>query len=141
VSALRGGPPATARLEPRARPGAPGVFDVHVPADLSYFRGHFPGDPLLPGVVQLDVLVLAQARASWPGLEHLARVTRLRFRRPIRPGDDVELSLSHPAPSRVVFEISCGGEPCSSGVLHFLTEPDPSLRSGLRGREPLAGDE
>ncbi len=104
---------------PRPRPGAPGLFDVHVPEDLPYFRGHFPGDPVLAGIVQLEELVLARVRAMWSEPVRLAKVTRLRFRRPIRPGDDLELTIAHEAPTRVAFAIACRGVPCSAGTLHF----------------------
>ena len=104
-------------LLPRA--GAPGLFDVHVSRDLEYFRGHFEGEPILAGVVQLDILVLRQVAAMWPELTNLHRVTRLRFVRPIRPDDDLELSLTRPAPARVHFEIRCSGASCSAGTLHF----------------------
>jgi acyl-coenzyme A synthetase/AMP-(fatty) acid ligase len=106
-------------LDPIPRADTPGVFDARVPRDLEYFRGHFEGEPILAGVVQLDILVLRQVAAMWPELTNLRRVTRLRFVRPIRPGDDLELSLTRPAPARVHFEIRCSGASCSAGTLHF----------------------
>jgi 3-hydroxymyristoyl/3-hydroxydecanoyl-(acyl carrier protein) dehydratase len=106
-------------FSPRAREDAPGVFDVHVPSDLEFFRGHFPGQPILAGIVQLDVLVLRQVAETWPGLTQLARITRLRFRRPILPGEDLVLSLVRTAPSRVDFTIACRGASCAAGTLHF----------------------
>jgi 3-hydroxymyristoyl/3-hydroxydecanoyl-(acyl carrier protein) dehydratase len=116
-------PPRT--FTPRPRPGAPGLFDVHVPPELEYFRGHFPEEPILAGIVQLDVLVLRQALELWPDLTTVARITRLRFRKPIRPGDDLVLSLVRPAPLRVDFEITCQGASCASGALHFREPPAP----------------
>jgi 3-hydroxymyristoyl/3-hydroxydecanoyl-(acyl carrier protein) dehydratase len=117
--------PAPRAFELRARPGAPGVFDVHVPEGLFYFGGHFPDEPILAGIVQLEILVRRQVVATWPELTGVARITRLRFRKPIRPGDDLELSIVRAGPARVEFEIACEGSSCSAGVLHF--------------REPQAG--
>jgi 3-hydroxymyristoyl/3-hydroxydecanoyl-(acyl carrier protein) dehydratase len=109
----------------RPREDAPGVFDVHVPSDLEFFRGHFPGQPILAGIVQLDALVLRQVAETWPGLTRLARITRLRFRRPIRPGEDIVLSLVRTAPARVDFTIACRDAPCAAGTLHFRgAEPE-----------------
>jgi acyl-coenzyme A synthetase/AMP-(fatty) acid ligase len=116
---LPAAPASTRAFDPRSRPARPGVFDVHVPPELEFFGGHFPGDPILAGVVQLEMLVLRQVAATWPHLTNVARISRLRFRRPIRPGDDLELSLVLAAPVQVAFEISCRGHSCSAGTLHF----------------------
>jgi len=115
-----GAPDAQVRaFELRPREGRPGAFDVHVPANLSYFQGHFHGDAILPGVVQVEILVARQVATTWPELARIRRVTRLRFRRPIRPGDDLVLEITRPERERVDFDVRCGAEPCSSGTLHF----------------------
>ena len=108
----------------RPRSGSPGTFDVHVPADLAYFQGHFPGEPILAGVVQIE-LVLEHVALTWPELARLATVRRLRFRRPIRPGDDLELAVERSAPERVDFEITRQGARCSSGTLEFRLPAPP----------------
>jgi acyl-coenzyme A synthetase/AMP-(fatty) acid ligase len=102
--------------------GRPGAFDVHVPVDLAYFEGHFEGHPILPGVVQLEILVARQVTAAWPELMRVRQITRLRFRAPISPGDDLVLSLERPEPHRVDFEVRRGATACSSGTLHFEHE-------------------
>jgi hypothetical protein len=107
------------RFDARPHGERPGAFDVHVPSDLAYFEGHFPGHPILAGIVQLQVLVAGQVQGTWPELDVVRRVTRLRFRRPIRPGDDLVLTLARPSPERVDFEVRCGASTCTSGTLHF----------------------
>jgi len=111
--------PKVRRFEPRPRDGTPGSFDVHVPANLAYFEGHFNGHAILPGVVQVEVLVARQIAITWPELGRIRRVTRLRFKRPIRPGDDLVLQITRPDRERVDFDVRCGTERCSSGTLHF----------------------
>ena len=109
--------PSSSRMRPR--PEQPGTFDVHVPPELAHFDGHFDGDAILAGVVQVEVLVSRQIEAMWTELVCVRKITRLRFRRPIRPGDDLVLQLERPEPARVDFEIRCGLTACSSGTLHF----------------------
>jgi uncharacterized membrane protein len=111
--------PQVRGFEPRPVEGRPGAFDVHVPANLAYFQGHFDGYPILPGVVQVEVLVARQVATTWPELARVRGVTRLRFKRPIRPGDDLVLQITRPERARVDFDVRCRAEPCSSGTLHF----------------------
>jgi 3-hydroxymyristoyl/3-hydroxydecanoyl-(acyl carrier protein) dehydratase len=73
---------------------APGrvEIDLEIVPELAYFEGHFPAAPVLPGVVQIDWAVhfgkahLA-VRGTFAGLE------AIKFRRVIRPGEMVRLSL------------------------------------------------
>lgn len=94
--------------------------ELEVPPDLLYFLGHFDGDPVLPGVVQLDDAVLTQVERAWPDLGRLERARRLKFVRPIRPGGVVRLALERRSdPGQVGFHIESGGETCTSGILIF----------------------
>lgn len=56
-----------------------------------FFRGHFPGDPLVPGVLLTEALAqTAGIAAGQPGLR-LAAVKMMKFPRPVRPSQPVEL--------------------------------------------------
>ncbi len=95
-------------------------FAVFVPPNLRYFDGHFDGDPILPGIVQVNELVLERAEAVWPDLGHLQRIERLKFQHPIRPGDSIRLELRRRIGSiQIRFRLMLKETACASGVLSF----------------------
>jgi 4-coumarate--CoA ligase (photoactive yellow protein activation family) len=118
--------PPTRTMEPLQERSSAGdgagvrLLSFLVPPDLLYFRGHFDGDPILPAVAQLDGLVLRQIERIWPELGAPRQVLRLKFKRPVRPGERLELRLQLDAsrPS-VTFDIEGGAGPCASGTLVF----------------------
>ena len=93
-----------------------------IPSDWHFFRGHFDDMPILAGVVQLNEIVLRELRACWPEHRQLRRVIGLKFRKPIRPGDAVELELTRTPSAKVAFELRLASGVASSGVLEFLSE-------------------
>lgn len=64
-----------------------------VPSDsFSGFRGHFPGDPILPGVIQILMARRLAELASGRRLV-LKRCVRIKFVRPLRPCTPAELRI------------------------------------------------
>ncbi|MCB9667140.1 MAG: hypothetical protein H6715_03350 [Myxococcales bacterium] len=93
-------------------------YDIHIAADDPMFRGHFEGNPILPGIFQLHNLVLHRARAAWPSLERVTRISRLKFLEPIRPDEHLTIHLIREE-QRVRFAIYRATRLCSSGCLWF----------------------
>jgi 3-hydroxymyristoyl/3-hydroxydecanoyl-(acyl carrier protein) dehydratase len=92
-----------------------------IPEALVYFRGHFPGFALLPGVVQLDWAIQY-------GIQHFAlgavfaRTIRIKFRKPIRPNHHLTLSLKYVrSRNSIYFDYQDAEGPCSSGQIGFAS--------------------
>ena len=94
-------------------------WEVSVPAELLYLRGHFENDPIVPAIAILERLVRCRARECWPELERLVKVRQLKFRRPVRPSEVLRLRLERRGPSQVAFRLDRDGEGCSMGILEF----------------------
>jgi acyl-CoA synthetase (AMP-forming)/AMP-acid ligase II/3-hydroxymyristoyl/3-hydroxydecanoyl-(acyl carrier protein) dehydratase len=94
-------------------------FDLHVPATLIHFAGHFPALPILPGVVQVDWAIRFAAR-HMNCAPQVATVQRLKFMTPVRPDAMLSLVLEcDHEQSRVRFDYRLGGRACASGVIVF----------------------
>jgi acyl-CoA synthetase (AMP-forming)/AMP-acid ligase II/3-hydroxymyristoyl/3-hydroxydecanoyl-(acyl carrier protein) dehydratase len=98
-------------------------LELTVPPDLLYFDGHFPQQPILPGVVQLD-WAIAFAREYFPLPPLFRDVAMLKFQQVIVPGATVQLELVHDvAKGSVQFRyLSAAGQHASGRVL-FAQEP------------------
>jgi 3-hydroxymyristoyl/3-hydroxydecanoyl-(acyl carrier protein) dehydratase len=94
-------------------------LDLRVPADLEYFAGHFPGAPVLPGVVQLDwCMRLARPRLRLRGRFRAAE--QLKFLAPIGPEARVTLALELKASgARLDFRYFSQEKKLSSGTFVF----------------------
>jgi 3-hydroxyacyl-[acyl-carrier-protein] dehydratase len=70
-----------------------------VTANEQFFQGHFPGYPVMPGVLIIEALAQAGAVLLLAGPEDrgklplFAGINDLRFRRQVRPGDQLRLEV------------------------------------------------
>lgn len=91
----------------------------HFAPDHPAFAGHFPDNPIVPGVLLLDAAIhamqemLRPGAAAQPGCE----IGAAKFLSPVGPGDTVTISLDGTTAGPVRFEISCGGRKVATGTL------------------------
>ena len=94
-------------------------FDI--PPELGWFRGHFAGRPVLPGVVQVHWAVLvSSAYFELDGVPTV--INRLKFKNVIVPPSVVELSVARSANSEISFWYTGAGKMYSEGRLLFNGE-------------------
>jgi 3-hydroxyacyl-[acyl-carrier-protein] dehydratase len=82
-------------------PGQKLVAYKNVTANESFFNGHFPGHPVMPGVLILEALAQASAILAYKSenidptqkVTYLMGVDGARFRKPVLPGDRVLLTI------------------------------------------------
>ncbi len=79
-------------------------------------QGHFPGNPVVPGAVLLDVVLRAVEHRL--GLEPARwRILAAKFLRPVRPGERVEVVLDGDGAAEIAFECQVNGTTVASGRL------------------------
>lgn len=97
-------------------PGKRVVALKNVSANEPYFPGHFPGRPIMPGVFILEAMAQAAGvvvLSGWeetPVEEHLyyyVGIDNARFKKPVLPGDQLELEVSLERQMRGIGKFSC----------------------------------
>jgi 3-hydroxymyristoyl/3-hydroxydecanoyl-(acyl carrier protein) dehydratase len=77
-------------LDRWARVGEAAHARIAFPADLPVFRGHFPGQPLVPGVYQLAAVAATVTRAL--GAKRIVAVERAKWSAPAYPSQALDIS-------------------------------------------------
>ncbi len=96
-------------------------FQWTVPGDHPAFAGHFPGRPIVPGVVLLDRAILfAEAWLGRPGLTW--QVGNAKFFSPVGPEEALTFAMVAKTSGAISFTIRGAGRDVASGS---LTPPAP----------------
>ena len=72
----------------------------NVTANEPQFMGHFPGQPIMPGVLLIEgmaqtagALCVHASRSARPNLVYFMTIDKVKFRKPVVPGDRVEFHM------------------------------------------------
>jgi len=87
-----------------------------VPPDHPAFAGHFPGTPILPGVVLLDMALQIIAKTSGIALD-LCEISSVKFLSPASPGDELLIRHSISPGGTIRFDIVAGMRKIASGSI------------------------
>jgi 3-hydroxyacyl-[acyl-carrier-protein] dehydratase len=95
-----------------------------------FFNGHFPDTPVMPGVLIIEAMAQAAGilgfktmdkKPSDGSIYYFVGSEKIRFKRPVVPGDQLRLEASIVAEKRGIWKFDCkatvDGELVSSGVI------------------------
>ena len=94
---------------------------MKIPADHPSLPGHFPGHPVVPGVVLLDAVIQSLPEQNGRAV----RVTgfpAIKFLAPLLPEREFDIRLNAKAPGRVSFEIVAGAVTLATGTVSYETD-------------------
>jgi 3-hydroxyacyl-[acyl-carrier-protein] dehydratase len=81
-----------------------------------HFPGHFPGRPIMPGVLILEAMAQAAAILAFRTLNlqpdenavyYYAGIDKARFKKPVMPGDRLEVEVTLLGSKRTIWKFSC----------------------------------
>jgi acyl carrier protein len=104
------------------------VLEAEARMDVAslWFSGHFPEEPILPGIAILAMVAEAFRRqgSEKGGRIAIKGIRKVRFRRPVRPGETLSISVSSAAADRGYdyrFEVAVKGHTVCTGVMELKT--------------------
>lgn len=93
------------------------LLELSIAADHPAYAGHFPGQPILPGVVLLDAAL--HALAAVEGVAGCGQIRSAKFLSPVLPGEALTLHYSASSGGGFRFDIRCQTRGVASGVVEF----------------------
>jgi 3-hydroxyacyl-[acyl-carrier-protein] dehydratase len=116
------------------------TVEAQVPKESTIFEGHFPGHPLMPGVLLIEAMAqtsgwLLIALMKFERMAFLAAVKEAKMRTFVTPGEilKIDAGIVHEGSGFTITEakISIGGKLTCNATLTFRTVPFPN--ADLRG--------
>jgi 3-hydroxymyristoyl/3-hydroxydecanoyl-(acyl carrier protein) dehydratase len=83
--------------------------------DHPSLKGHFPGNPVMPGVVLLEKVLMACK--EWEPKRQTVGLQSVKFHRPVRPGDSVAIMLERKNKDKAHFRCIVEKQIVSTGII------------------------
>jgi 3-hydroxyacyl-[acyl-carrier-protein] dehydratase len=124
--------------------------EATVPNESTIFEGHFPGYPLMPGVLLIECMAqtagwMLVAKHNFHRMPFLAAVKEAKLRTFVTPGQRLmaEAALTHDGSGYALTDasISCDGKPiCDASITFRIAEfPTPAFATEMRKRAAAIG--
>ena len=107
-------------FDPVSQSGDGDVLTGHclVAADMPFFKGHFPGLPIMPAVAQIEMIqALLQQHADWNTT--IAGGSGLKFTGRIQPDDSLTIRLQRRPSGDISFGVENRDTVVSKGILQL----------------------
>lgn len=95
---------------------------LHFPAGHPVFAGHFPGKPMVPGVLLLDAALHAAWAPHGPDPSVPAprcQISSAKFLSPVLPGETLTICCTPTSGGHTRFEVSADGRQVATGTFTF----------------------
>ena len=94
-------------------PGEKGIGTKNVTMNEEFFQGHFPGNPVMPGVLQVEAMAQTAGAIVIAGRENTENdknagvlfmsIDGVKFRKPVKPGDVLKMHVEKIKARRNIF--------------------------------------
>jgi 3-hydroxyacyl-[acyl-carrier-protein] dehydratase len=106
----------------------------NVTANEPHFQGHFPEQPVMPGVLIVEAMAqtagyicIHSSRAKKPGLVYFMTIDNAKFRKPVVPGDRLEIHVKKMKQRGNIWKFDCAaivdGSKVAEAVISAMMSP------------------